>query len=374
MLLRSPASTAVEETYARAHRLSVQVGSTAQRITALWGLMHVHENRSEWQKAHALAVEIMELAARQGDSGLLLQSHHAAWSVLFFSGELDAALGHAEQGCRIYDRHAHHDHALKFGGHDPGVCAWNVRGMCLSLLGFPEQAREASLTALRMAEDVTHQATHAYANFSAAFISQSLRDPAAARRYAEVTVAIGAAFDAIVFKRMGMILVAWAKANQGDADAGAAELDAILAPARAKGRKMMMMRYYLGLFADVCLRAGRIEDGLVAVGEASGTATELGEWLWQAELLRLKGELLLARSPNVFTPPEECFHQSIGFARRQRAKTLELRSAVALAQLWERQGRRIDALELLSPVYASFTEGFETSDMKDAKELLNKLA
>jgi predicted ATPase len=317
---------------------------------------------------------MMELAACQGDSGLLLQSHHAAWSILFFSGELDAALGRAEQGCRIYDRHAHHDHALKFGGHDPGVCAWNVRGMCLSLLGFPEQAREASLTALRMAEDVTHQATHAYANFSAAFISQSLRDSAAARRYAEVTVAIGAAFNAIVFKQMGMILVAWAKANQGDADAGAAELDAILAPARAKGHKLMMMRYYLGLFADACLRAGRIEDGLVAIAEASETANELGEWLWQAELLRLKGELLLARSPTLFTPSEECFRQSIGFARRQRAKTLELRSALALAQLWERQGRKNDALDLLSPLYVSFTEGFETPDMKDAKELLNKLA
>ena len=371
MLVRSPASPAVEETYARARLLSEQVGFTAQRITALWGLMHVHENRSEWRTAHALADEMMALAARQDDTGLLLQSHHAEWSTLFFSGELEAARNHAEKGCHVYDRNAHRDHAQLFGGHDPGVCAWNIQGMCLSLLGFPEQARNAASTAIRMAEEINHPATTAFTNFSTAFICQSLRDPAAARRYAEVTVAIGEAFDAIMYMRMGTMLVAWAKANQGDAAAGAAELDAMLALPRAKGRKMMMMRYYLGLFADACLRAGRIDDGLVAIAEASETAAELGEWLWEAELLRLKGELLLARSPQEFDPPEKCFHQSIEFARRQRARTLELRSALALAQLWQRQGRKIDARDLLFPVYAWFTEGFETPDLKDGKALLD---
>ena len=124
---------------------------------------------------------------------------------------------------------------------------------------------------------------------------------------------------------------------------------------------MMMMRYYLGLLADACLRAGRIDDGLVAIAEASETAAELGEWLSAAELLRLKGELLLARSPKKFDPPEECFHD------------LSISPAVSARRRWS-FGRRwrspncgggkvakIDALELLSPVYAWFTEGFENA-------------
>ncbi len=374
MLVRTPASPAVHETYEKARRLSDRVGSATQQFTALWGLMHVFESRSQWQAAHQLGDEMMDLAARQSDRGLLLQAHHGQWSTLFFAGEVDTARRHAEEGSRIYDRDAHRHHAQLFGGHDPGVCARNIQGMCLSLLGFPDQARNAAASAIKMAEDVNHPATTAYTNFAAAFVYQNRRDPASARRYAEVTVAIGDAFDAIMYMRMGAILVAWAKANQGDAAAGAAELDAILAAPRAKGRKMLMMRYYLGLFADACLQAGRIEDGLAAIAEASETAAELGEWVWGAELLRLKGELLLARAPEEFGPPEGCFYQSIEFARRQSAKTLELRSALALAQLWRRQGRPIDSRELLSPVYTWFTEGFDAPDLKDAKALLDQLA
>jgi predicted ATPase len=119
---------------------------------------------------------------------------------------------------------------------------------------------------------------------------------------------------------------------------------------------------------------GQTTEGLEAVTEALATVAQSAVRWWEAELYRLRGELLLQRTATQPEEAEACFHQALDIARRQQAKTLELRAAMSLARLWQQQGKRDEARALLAPVYGWFTEGFETADLQEAKVLLEELS
>jgi predicted ATPase len=119
---------------------------------------------------------------------------------------------------------------------------------------------------------------------------------------------------------------------------------------------------------------GQTEEGLTVLAEALAVVEHTGECSWEAELHRLKGELLLARAIPEAQPAEACFQQALTVARRQEAKALELRAAMSLSRLWQHQGKRAEARQLLAPVYSWFTEGFDTADLQEAKALLEALA
>ena len=132
--------------------------------------------------------------------------------------------------------------------------------------------------------------------------------------------------------------------------------------------------YFLTLLAEAYGKAGQAEEGLTALAEALALVNKTGEHCYEAELYRLKGELLLAaRRTGACAEAETCFHQALDVARRQQAKSLELRAAMSLARLWQRQGKRDEAHQLLAEVYGWFTEGFDTADLQEAKALLAEL-
>ena len=132
--------------------------------------------------------------------------------------------------------------------------------------------------------------------------------------------------------------------------------------------------YYLALLAEVLGKADQYEEGFQVLAEALEFAVARGERWWEAELHRLRGELLLARSRDNLAEAEDCVHRAMAIAREQHAKSFELRAATTLARLWGDRGRRGEAHDLLAPVYDWFAEGFDTADLKDAKALLDELA
>ena len=146
-----------------------------------------------------------------------------------------------------------------------------------------------------------------------------------------------------------------------------------LAALRATGAEMLRP-YYLALLAEAYAQVGQPEAGLTVLAEALAVVDNTGERRWEAELYRLKGELLLARSAEQHAEAEACFHQALDIARRQQAKSLELRAAMSLSRLWQQQGKRAEARELLAPIYGWFTEGFDTADLREAKALLDALS
>ena len=136
----------------------------------------------------------------------------------------------------------------------------------------------------------------------------------------------------------------------------------------------MARPYYLALLAEVCTKGGQTEEGLSILAEALALGHKTGERFCEAELYRLQGELLLARSTHQAAEAETCFQQALAVARHQGAKSLELRAAMSLSRLWQRQGKGAEAREPLAPIYNWFTEGFDTTDLQEAKALLEELA
>jgi len=152
VVIRGPASPAVEQAYARAQELCQQVGETPQHFPMLWGLWRFYNNRAEYQRARALGERLLSLAQQVHDAALLLEAHHALWSTLLWSGEFASARAHLEQGRALYDPQQHHAHARLYGGHDPGVCGLSCAALSLWILGYPDQALQSMREALTLAQ------------------------------------------------------------------------------------------------------------------------------------------------------------------------------------------------------------------------------
>ena len=167
------------------------------------------------------------------------------------------------------------------------------------------------------------------------------------------------------------MLRGWALVEQGQGDAGIAEIRQGIAAQRATGGRNTGP---LALLAKACWNLGQSEEGLRVVAETLAIVNSNGEGRWMAELYRLQGELLLTLASEHHAEAETCFQQALEVARRQQAKSWELRAAVSLSRLWQHQGKQAEARELLAPIYGWFTEGFDTADLQEAKALLDALA
>src|SRR5262245_33557236 len=166
----------------------------------------------------------------------------------------------------------------------------------------------------------------------------------------------------------------WALAMQGDAAAGVAQITQGWEAVQRIGLQLYRP-YVLALLAEAYGQAGHPEAGLTCLAEAVTRVAATEERWWEAEVYRLQGVLLLQRSPSAsdVDQAEACFQQALDVARRQQAKALELRAALSLSRLWQQQGQRTDAYELLAPIYGWFTEGFDTADLQDAKAVVEEI-
>jgi predicted ATPase len=171
----------------------------------------------------------------------------------------------------------------------------------------------------------------------------------------------------------GTILRGWALAEQGQRAEGIAQMRQGIAAWRATGAELQRP-YYLALLAEAYGTAGQTEEGLRVLTEALTAVHPTGERQHAAELYRLTGELRLQQDVPDAHEAERGLRQAIDVARHQQAKSLELRAAISLSRLWQQQGKRAEACELLAPIYGWFTEGFDTVDLQEAKALLEALA
>jgi predicted ATPase len=181
----------------------------------------------------------------------------------------------------------------------------------------------------------------------------------------------------------GTVLHGWSLAQQSQAEAGIAQMRRGLEALRATGAEVERP-WLLTSLALAYGNMGQPDKGLALIAEALDTLDKTGKRIDEAGLYRRKGELLLSREGledrtkggrrELAAEAEACFHQALTIARRQQAKTLELRAAMSLARLWQRQGKRAEAHEVLAPIYGWFTEGFDTADLQEAKALLGELS
>jgi predicted ATPase len=256
---------------------------------------------------------------------------------------------------------------------DLGVWCLSYVPWPLWQLGYPDQALTRSNEAIILAQALSHPHSLAAALTYAAFLHCYRREEHATQERAEASMALASEQGLPFFVALGMFMRGWALAVQGQGEEGIAQLHQGLAAFRAVGLELGRS-WHLALLAEAYGEGGQTEAGLTVLAEALAVVDKTGEErYWEAELHRLKGELLLALSTDNTTEAEACFHQALDIARRQEAKSLELRAATSLSRLWQQQGKRADAYELLAPIYGWFTEGFDTADLQEAKVLLEEL-
>jgi predicted ATPase len=285
---------------------------------------------------------------------------------------LPAARTHLEDGIALYTPEQRR--ALVFRmGQDPGVASRTYAAVTLWLLGYPAQALAHIHDALTLAHELSHPFSLAWARYWAAFVSQFRHDVAAVLEQAESTVALATEQGFPLWVAGGTSLRGWALALQGQGEAGMAQLRQGSAAWRATGAAVHVPYLYT-LLAEVYDHLGHPADGLQVLVEADTLMEQQEERWWEAEVCRLRGVLLLRQPGMQKAEAEAWLQRALDVARRQEAKSLELRAAMSLSRLWQQQSKRAEAYDLLALIYGWFTEGFDTADLQEARALLDALA
>jgi predicted ATPase len=364
------AAPEVEQAYSRALELCQQVGETPQLFSALFGLQAFYAHRPKLLAARELADRGLDLAQRAHDPALVLEACHMLGYNLVYLGELTLAREHSKRGIALYVPQ-YHSLAFLYGGDDPGVCCLCHRAHALWGLGYPDKALKSSLDALTLARGLCHPLSMALALIFATILLQLRRESKAAEELRGKAINLSTEHGFPYFLAWGMILRGWALTEQGQRD-GIAVIREGLGAYRATGAGSFRP-YHLAVLAGGYKSAGQADDALAAVAEALTWVDKSDERFYEAELHRLKGELLLKQSNSNDADASNCFERAIEIARKQSAKSWELRATISLARLLETQGRREEARVMLAEIYNWFTEGFDTADLKDAKALLEQL-
>jgi len=307
--------------------------------------------------------------------------------------ELAQSQTHLEQVIALYDPQQHHSLTLLCAGEDPGVVCITFMAWNLWLLGYAEQALSRIQQALVLAQEVSSPFDIAVALWADAVLHQWRGDRQQVQERAEAIVRLSTEQRFQFWLAYGTMLRGWVLTEQGQVEEGVAQLEQGLAACRATGTEGGPIRW-LPWLAAAYAKAGQAEKGLAALAEALARIDKTGMRFGEAELYRLKGTLTLQKfgvqgsefdipSPQPLTPStqaeaereaEGCFLKAIDIARHQQAKSLELRAAVSLTRLWQRQGKTKRAHKVLSEIYGWFTEGFDTKDLQEAKALIEELS
>jgi predicted ATPase/tRNA A37 threonylcarbamoyladenosine biosynthesis protein TsaE len=370
---RGQGAPEVEQLYIRGRALCERVGEPPQLFRVLWGLWTVYQARGAYQTMRALGQQLLSLAQRLHDPGLLLEAYHVLWTGLFFDGEITAAQPYLKQGLQLYEPQRHCTHIVLYSGHDSGVCCRMIAAQSLWLLGYPDQAVASSQAALALAQQMAHPYSLDFALRWAAVLHHLRREAPLTQARAEAAMTIATEQGFPLRLAQAMPLRGWALAARGYGEEGRAQIEQGLAAYQAAG-VTASRPYYLALLAEASAQVGQTTVGLEALAEALAMLAKSTARWWEAELYRLRGELLRQRSVAQPGEAEACFQQSLAVARRQQAKSLELRATMSLSRLWQHQGKRRVAHDLLAPIYGWFTEGFDTADLREAKALLEVLA
>jgi adenylate cyclase len=298
---------------------------------------------------------------------------------------LTSAQTQLEEALALYDPHHHRSHASVYGL-DPGVFSLSRMAVILALRGSPRQALEKVRDALTRAQEISQSFSLALAGIHAAWVHLLQREPRGAQQHAESTITLCAEHKFANFLGQATIFRGWALTEQGSHHEGIAEIRQGLAACRATGA-VLFRPMYLAFLIDSCWKAEQTEEGLRVVEEAFAAGDKTGERVFEAEVYRLKGALALQSNssaslrqvsshqlPDPQAEAGACFRKAIEIARQQTAKLFELRATTSLARLWQRQGKSAEAHQGLAGICDSFSDGFDTADLQEAKQLLEELA
>ena len=357
--------------YARARELCGELGDAPELFPALYGRFIVHFQRAELATALEAARELLTLAEERGDAAARVTGHRIVGSALYHLGRLAESRARLEEGVALYEPERDRGSALVYALDSRVVCLfWLVH--VLFAQGYPDQARARMGEALAYARELAHPYTLAYALSVACVFHGRHRPGRATRKEAETLIALATEQGFPLPAAVGTVAAGWALSAEGPAEAGVALMRRGLADYTATGAELWAPDF-LALLAQGHGLAGRPAAGLDCLADALDRVEKTGgRWL-EAELHRLRGELLLALPEPDRPGAEACLRRASAVARAQGARMWELRAATSLARLWRDRGRRAEAHDLLAAAHGWFTEAFDMPDLRDAEALLATL-
>jgi serine/threonine protein kinase/predicted ATPase len=368
-----PGSTELAAAYKRALELCEAVGDETQTFQTLLILVHHHTNRGHLEEALGLAERMLELVASAEEP---LPAVMAYWARGFV---LNGLARYAEARCdfdrvvELYDTSLHASLAYVYGM-DPAVSALAYRAGLLWLMGFPEQGLESSRRAVALAREVDHPSSLAHALCLSAGVVSACGKLDLHREQNEELMRLSNEKGIRLFEAWAILEDGWIRVCHGEHEDGTARVREALVAVRAVGSGHALPAA-LATFAEAHLVGGKPEEGLAAVAEGLSLTRAGGEQSARPELLRLRGELLLARDGDAAADEAEAaFDRAIAVARELGTKAWELRASVSLCRRLQARGRQDEARMRLAAIYGGFTEGFETRDLAEARALLDELS
>ena len=340
------AAASAERIYSRVHALSQRLDDPTPLAQALIGLRRHYLMRGPLYKAREVGEDFLRLAQRLQDDSMIRLGHFAVGVPLMCLGEFPAALSHLERGSHT---------------------AW--RAVALWHTGHADQARQ---TLQRALSEEGHALGRAVYLMCASSLYQLCREWTQARQHAAALIALATEHNLSMLLAQGVILQGRALASLHSDAAALSRIQQGLLDYRATGADAWRPMY-LGMLASASYDLGRTQEGLEYIAEALGIIERTHERWWEAELYRLQGLCVSDMAPDSQPEAEILLQRALDTAHAQGAKFYELRAATCLARLWQAQGKRREARDLLAPVYAGFTEGFDLADLREAQAVLEAL-
>ena len=360
----------VAETYTRAAFLGKETQQTDTVYRIVWGLWANAGVGGNIARAREMVQRLFDVAKQTGNEFQYLEANHAGWSTAIWQGATRAAEEYYQQGMVIYDKGLHQQACISLTGHDAGVCGWSLGAMNVWLLGYPDRALERANKGFEHSKEIDHPFVRGHGLFGLTITSLLLRDRDLLNQNTEEYLSSSSKHGLKFFLMFAKMVNGWSLAQKGNISDGLAQMTEavkIMHEAKLYGPRPLV----LSTLMETHFRAGHIDQGLKIFQNELNDHPMNGARMMESEIRRLNGELLFAN--NQQQQAEDEFQQALTIARNQEAKSLELRAGMSLAKLWKSQKNYQEAHQMLSEIYNWFTEGFETSDLKDAKALLKEL-
>jgi predicted ATPase/energy-coupling factor transporter ATP-binding protein EcfA2 len=368
-------ATDARESYSKAQAISQHIGNKIVLFQTLTGLWSFHLLRGDVRNALKLAERMLRLARSTRNADFMLEALMTMGVALFFRGHLQSSQRHIQSAISYYDVQRPGISTSVFG-FGVGVILRCYNARVLWFLGFSDRAEQEITKAIELAQELKSPSTSALCDGELALNYSYSNEPVKALQLARSSFNVSNEYGFQHWAMLAMSLKGYALCRQGQEKEGLSDLATGIARWKATGTELALPTW-LAFKAEASLITGNFREGRACINEAITISARNQDSYYDSEFYRLKGELLLKTSrrndqSNQIQESESCFSRAIQIARRQKAKSLELRATVSLCKLWQQQGKEKKTRRALEKIYSWFSEGFDTPDLKTAKRLLDE--
>jgi predicted ATPase len=359
--------------YHRARELCEQLKEFHQLLPVIYGQWLDSAAHGDYRTARGFGEELLHFAKQQEELGPVVVGHRTIAWIDLLRGELSSSQFHADQGLSLYDEEQQRALAIQYA-HDSKVALLGCRACLEWLKGYPERALETNREAIAHARHLNHSASLAYALCYSGVMSMAFRrESIAVATTADELIELSENQAFPLRYTIGTVFRGWSLAHGGRAEEGIDLMQGALADLD-QANQNYALTFYVALLIDATLANGMVQESLRTLDKAFDLVERTGERWWEAELHRLEGQAQLLSKDGDLDGARKSFQAAMEISRTQGAKMLELRAVTDLSSLLADQGAREEAFDLLAPVYEWFTEGFESTDLREAKLLLDALS